>query len=355
MVKVLMLGNDHSVKGGITSVIDQLLAHDWASEGINLSFIPTYIEANSLKKIAFFIRAYLRIVKEIKLNRPNLVHIHMSYRGSFTRTRIIQGLLKKKSIPVVIHLHGSEFEKWYNEVNVRKKEQIRALMKESGAVIVLGEKWNKIVKNIEPSTNTVVINNTVCIPEKRVKWSNPFKILFLGVLIKRKGVSDLLKAVKLMKDEGNDKNFEVIIAGSGKEESALKDEAKILNIMDIVRFCGWTSGNKKKTLLSECQMLVLPSYNEGLPIAILEAMSYGMPIVATNVGDIPSAVKNGENGYTVEPGNIQELKEAIKLVMDEKKFRKFSSDSLCKVLHAFDERIFFDMMKKVYTSRYSEE
>lgn len=102
-------------------------------------------------------------------------------------------------------------------------------------------------------------------------------------------------------------------------------------------------------------MLVLPSYNEGLPMSILEAMSYGMPIVATNVGDISSAVKNDKNGYIVEPGDIQKFKEAFKLVMDEHNFEKLSSNSLSMALNEFDENKFFDSIKQVYSSSYSED
>ena len=111
-MKVLMLGNDPSVKGGITSVISQLLAHDWNSEGIDMKFIPTYVETNNVRKILFFAKALRRINKELKTNKPDVVHMHMSYKGSFTRKFFLHKLCKKNNIPDIIHLHGSEFKKW---------------------------------------------------------------------------------------------------------------------------------------------------------------------------------------------------------------------------------------------------
>ena len=81
-IKVLMIGNHQSVKGGITSVIQQLLSFDWDSVGVEMKFIPTYIEASGIKKIAYFIRAYMNIEKEMRTNKPDIVHIHMSYRGN---------------------------------------------------------------------------------------------------------------------------------------------------------------------------------------------------------------------------------------------------------------------------------
>ena len=114
-IKVLMIGNHQSVKGGITSVIQQLLSFDWDSVGVEMKFIPTYIEASGIKKIAYFIRAYMNIEKAMRTNKPDIVHIHMSYRGSFYRKYAIHKLCKKYGVPDVIHLHGSEFQKWYKD------------------------------------------------------------------------------------------------------------------------------------------------------------------------------------------------------------------------------------------------
>lgn len=247
MVKVLMVGNDPSVKGGITSVINQIMSHDWKADGVDMKFIPTYIETNNFKKILFFAKAYKRIKKQIKDNKPDVVHIHMSYKGSFTRKYLIHKLCKKNNIPDIIHLHGSEFKKWYNTVNEKKKNEIRTLLKEADKFIVLGEKWEHTIKEIEPATNTVVVSNTVPIPKETVKWGEPFKILFLGVLIKRKGVSDLLKATRLLKNDLGSEKFRVVIAGSGQEEANLKNECNNLDIEDVVDFVGWTDGEKKKS------------------------------------------------------------------------------------------------------------
>lgn len=342
-MKVLMVGNDPSVKGGITSVINQIMAHDWEKEGVEIKFLPTYIEANNAKKILFFANAYRKIEVGLKSNRPDVVHIHMSYKGSFTRKFQIHKLCKKYGIPDVIHLHGSEFKKWYDKSDDKKKEKIRTLMKECSTFIVLGEKWNKVIKEIEPMTNTLVVSNTVHVPESTVHWDEPFKILFMGVLIQRKGVADLLKAAKLLKDEKKAENVKFIIAGSGAEEESLKNMSKELGLDNCVNFVGWADGEQKKNLYETCQMLVLPSYNEGLPMSILEAMSYGMPIVSTNVGDISSAVIDGENGYLIEPGNVEALADALAMVAGNKTvWERFSHNSKNTIIEKFNEKTYFE-------------
>ena len=92
MIKVLMVGNDPSVRGGITSVIGQLLDHNWTMEDISMNFIPTYIEGSSFKQGSYFLSSYKKISSFIKHQSPDVVHIHMSYKGSFFRAYLIYKL-----------------------------------------------------------------------------------------------------------------------------------------------------------------------------------------------------------------------------------------------------------------------
>ena len=300
-IKVLMIGNHQSVKGGITSVIQQLLSFDWDSAGVEMKFIPTYIEASGIKKIAYFIRAYMNIEKAMRTNKPDVVHIHMSYRGSFYRKYAIHNLCKKYGVPDVIHLHGSEFQKWYNESDDKS--------------------WN----------------------------GDTFQLLFLGVLIKRKGVADLIQAISLLKKEGRLNNLKFIIAGSGSEEENLKQQASELQVEHWIEFAGWTDGKAKERYLKESQALVLPSYNEGLPIAVLEAISYGLPVIATDVGDMAAAVREGENGFLIKPGDVSALADKIKKITEDKgRYNQMSTKSKEIALTEFSDRKYFEKIYNCY-------
>ena len=217
-------------------------------------------------------------------------------------------------------------------------------------MIVLGEEWNKRIKEIEPSTKTIIVSNTVKIPQKTVQWNDKsFTILFLGVLIKRKGVHDLLSAIDLLKKRELLKNTKFIIAGSGVEEENLKNQCGELKLNSYVEFVGWTEGEKKYNLLEKSQLLVLPSYNEGLPIAILEAMSYGLPIISTRVGDIESAVIDKKNGYLIEPGDISRLADAIgKIINNKQLYVDMSRYSRILAEEKFSDRKYFKMLKECY-------
>ena len=222
-------------------------------------------------------------------------------------------------------------------------------MKESAGVIVLGDKWKEVVKKIEPTTKAVVVNNTVRIPNCTVEWNLPITVLFMGVLIKRKGVADLIRAVDILKKKNRLDNVKFVIAGSGVEEAELKTMCKKLELDKYINFVGWTSGEKKERLFRESQMLVLPSYNEGLPVSILEAISYGMPVVATCVGDISAAIIDGENGYLVEPGDVDALANSIYKLISEKANWQKKSESARKIsISQFDETGFFETILNLY-------
>ncbi|CZQ96520.1 glycosyl transferases group 1 [Trichococcus palustris] len=352
-MKVLMIGNDSSVKGGITSVINQLREHDWKNENVELHFIPTYIETNAINKILFFGVAYFKIIWALLTFGPDVIHIHMSYRGSFQRTYLIHKLCLIFGVQDVIHLHGSEFKKWYDESKSYKQKKIRSLLRECSAMIVLGDEWKRRIKEIEPKTNTIVVSNTVSIPIEIVKWNDSrFQVLFLGVLIKRKGVDILLEAVSLLHSKGNLDHVQFVIAGTGEEEIFLKGKSALLGLEDKVRFLGWTEGEVKRQLMKESQMLVLPSYNEGLPMAVLEAISYGVPVVATEVGDMKAAILDDQNGYLVQPGDAKILAIAMEKIFrsDKKAWETYSYHSRNIAQTKFSEKNYFCTLLNLYHS-----
>ncbi len=351
MTKVLMVGNSQSVKGGITTVIEQFLSYDWNSHDINFKFIPTYKDNNNLVKILFFIYSYIKILFYIVFKRPDVVHIHMSYKGSFNRAYMIQKIAIRFKIKNIIHLHGSEFKKWYDSCNEKKQKKIKEFIRKSYKFIVLGNEWKERIISIEPSANVVVVNNTVSIPEESTFYStDKLRFLFLGVLIKRKGVHDLLEAINGIPREKLN-NVEFIIAGTGDEELNLLNKSKKYNLEKYVNFIGWTDKEKKWQLLQECQCMILPSYNEGLPMAILEAMSYGMPIIATKVGDIPEAVIDSFNGYLFNAGDIDSLKQIIIdfISLNKNEWNKLSSNSKELATEKFSSKEYIETFLVLYS------
>lgn len=100
-----------------------------------------------------------------------------------------------------------------------------------------------------------------------------------------------------------------------------KEYIKQNKLENIAFYQGWISGKNKIELLNRADAYVLPSYNEGLPVSILESMSYHLPIISTNVGGIPEIVKDGVNGFIIEPGN-KKMKKAIDNLLFNRELRE---------------------------------
>lgn len=349
MIKVLMCGNHPSNKGGMTSVISQLRAYEWEKNGIKMKFIPTFYPANNIVKAGYFGIAYLKIAFSMIVDKTDIVHMHMSYKGSFKRKYLIHRLCKFFGVKDIIHLHGSEFEKWYCEVNEKTRQKIRTLLKECDNFFVLGEKWENVIKGMEPSAKTTIVMNAVSIPECVVQWNQErCQILYMGVLIPRKGLQNLLEAILKLKQSDRLGRECFAIAGSGEDETRLKEFCRQHDLEDIVRFYGWTSGEAKIKLMRESQISILPSYNEGLPISILEAISYGMPVISTDVGDISSAVKDQINGYLVRPGDVEQLAEKLELLNNQMVFEQMSKESRILAEQYFSEDKLFETIQECY-------
>ena len=351
-VNVLIVGNAPSVKGGITSVITQIMKNHWNDFGINMELIPTYEGGTFIHKMLFFARSYRKISKALKVHDYSIVHIHMSQGGSFRRKYLIHKLCRKYGIRDIIHLHSSSFMDFYSKANMREKRHIEQLLSESGCIIVLGTEWENRIRGIASKANTVIMNNTVSIPKIVSNQTvEPMSFLFLGVLFKRKGVIDLVKAINLLKTDGTLSRYPAIfnIGGTGECEEELKKYVIDNSISSYINFLGWVSGEEKIKQLEKNQVLVLPSYNEGLPIAILEAISYGMPVISTDVGSVSEAVFDGENGFLFKPGDIRALSDSIKKILESKELREsFGLKSRQIAEQYFNEEQYFNKLRELY-------
>lgn len=349
-IKVLIVGSDSSVKGGITSVIDRFLNYKW--DDIDIELLPTYIEGSKIKRVLFFFRAIAKYIKKLMKNDFDIAHIHMSYKGSFYRKYLIVKMSNLFKRTTILHLHGSEFEIFYNKSNKIIKRLIRDIFECCDSVIVLGKVWESVVKEIAPKSNINIFNNAVNIPDYRVEWNeDKINILFLGVLIKRKGIYELIEAIKVLNQEGTikEKGLNFVIGGSGPEEERIKEIISDYNLEHCVQMSGWVNGALKEKLLKKSQVFILPSYNEGLPMAILEAMSYGIPVISTNVGSIAEVVKEGITGTLIKKGNVEEIIYSINNeISDVISWNKKSK--MCKEIieNNFSENIYFENIRNLY-------
>ena len=313
--------NNHP--GGISAVVQY-----WSKYIEDLQYYPTFKEGNKITKIYVFVVSFVRLLFKLKGDENvRIVHIHTAAGTDFTRTAIVTNLAKRNGKKVIIHLHASSFKDYYRNSTEKKQKWILSVLNKADLLITLSESWKTYYKSIGvPDERIEVLHNITEFPIKKnvEKRESIVRLLFLGEIGERKGVFDLLKSIACHKNELKDK-IELRIGGN-KQEEKIRTVINEGGLDSFVKFLGFVSGEKKIDLLNWANVFILPSYNEGLPISILEAMSYEMPIISTPVGGIQEVVGN-ENGLLVTPGDDGQIFNAIKYYIDN--YQMISNQGKC--------------------------
>lgn len=323
--QVLYVGPDYrNHRGGIGAVLDV-----YAKYITPFKFIPTYPNGSFLKKVYTYLKALVLLVWKLATDREiKIVHIHVASKGSFMRKSVIVMISKLFGKKVIFHVHGAKFHIFYDEAGWLRG-YIRFIIRRCDIIVCLSEQWKNYFESAFPGKKVRVINNVIDPPQIAAVPANhagKVKFLFLGYIGKRKGVFDLIEVLKKHQSEFAGR-YSLTVGGNG-EVDQLKQVISDDQTGDV-QYAGWVKGEKKNELLKECDVYVLPSYNEGLPISVLEAMSYGKPIISTTVGGIPEIVKPGFNGWLLEPGDHKALSSIITEVLDQKeKLAQYGSNSL---------------------------
>lgn len=313
--KILFIGPNYiNHKGGIGAV---LMVYQKCVPDFN--FIATYDGNFSIiRNILLFVKSYISMILILLSNNIKIIHIHGASKGSFWRKYFIfligKYLFRKK---IVYHIHGGKFHLFYKDSNNLTKKCINHFINNSDHIICLSKSWKSFFISSFNVRSISIVNNPIEIPNLPLLegfTKTYLSLLFLGKVGDNKGIFDLLSVLDKKHSQYKGK-LKLKIGGDG-EIDRLKAYIDSKHLHDIVEYVGWVSNDLKNNLLSECDILILPSYNEGLPISILEAMSYGKAIISTPVGGIPEVVKNVKNGFLIEPGNIIALEECIDWVLE---------------------------------------
>ena len=306
-----------AVPGGIARMVEYL-TREWAASGRAPALHIQDSTGRFGKKIMplFFAVAFARVALAGLAGRIALLHIHMSDYGSVARKGLMIHLGRLLGLPVVVHMHGAAFRDFWRRLPEPPRRAIRATLRRADRFIVLGASWRDFFVNevgLDPA-RVVKLPNGVPAPAGWAPRPPPARpaLLFLAVLEQRKGLSDLLAALAELRGG----NWTLDIAGAG-DPASYERLAVQLGLSGQVRFHGHQDDAGVRALLGRCDALVLPSYAEGLPMAILEAMAHGLAVVATPVGDIADAVTDGVSGLLVPPGNPPALAAALRRLIDD--------------------------------------
>ena len=309
--KVLFVAPNIRWKGGISSVV-----MEYKQAITTFQYQPSTTSENIFITFASFPFLLLQFCVQLGITKRHIkiVHIHGASKGSFYRKYIIFILAKyvfRKKI--IYHIHGAMYHLFYQHASSFEQQRIRHFINNADCLIVLSDWWkNFFEENFEPRMIRIVPNIVKATKRENIAYqpSDRTKFLFLGRIGERKGVYDLLEVLHQHRDELSSRcTIELGGDGEVKKLQALIGQYRL---EECVKFLGFVTGSEKERLLRAADVYILPSYNEGLPISILEAMSFGLPIISTGVGGIPEVVRPHENGLLVEPGDQRAIYEAIK-------------------------------------------
>lgn len=263
--------------------------------------------------ICVLLVAIVKMFWTMLFNRKiKIVHIHTSSYIAFRRTSIFVRIASWFNKVIILHVHSGAFKRYYYE----NKRYVKKVLRKCDVIVALTEHWKDFFVNEAMCPNVYVIPNVVPFHEttaRSVAKGEKVRFLFLGMIEENKGIFELLNAIEHNRENWKEK-CHFYIAGEGKTKT-LGELIKDAHIDKLVSYEGWVKGERKEHFLSSCDVLVLPSYYEGLPMAILEAMSHGMSIIATKVGGIPEIVHDKLNGFLIRPGESKQIVKAINMVL----------------------------------------
>ncbi len=232
-----------------------------------------------------------------------VVHIHTSSYISFWRAAVSALVARAFGKRVVMHVHSGAFKTFCGS----HTRAVCWVLRRCHAVVGLTPSWGSFFEQLQLRRVAVIPN---VVPSAQLAPRRPageLHLLYLGLLSRDKGAYDLLQAMALLPASCP---VRLHVGGNG-DTAAFTREIARLGLDQKVEFLGWVSGERKVGLLNSCHAMVLPSYYEGLPMSVLEALAYGMAVIATPVGGVPEVVDNNSSGILVEPGDVQALAAAI--------------------------------------------
>jgi glycosyltransferase involved in cell wall biosynthesis len=302
----------------MTSVIRSYLSGELAHR-IDFIYLPSYLSSGWKTQLRVMGLASVKLLGLLLMQRVAVLHVHSASRGSFWRKSCLTMLAKMFRVPVVFHLHSGEFPAFYHASTRLAQAAIRWILRTADEVVCLSQTWRTVVAQLEPMAKVSVVGNPIAVPLAQPAKNGAVRtVVFFGRLRAIKGAFDLLEAIPTVLARYPGLRF--VLAGD-EGEVAVRQHAERLGIAHAVDVPGWVSGERKQQLLREAELLVLPSHFEALPVAILEAMAAGVPIVGPRVGGIPDLIDDGVHGLLVESKQPAQLANAILRMCDDARLR----------------------------------
>ena len=313
-----------------------------------ISAIKLFYNYLIFKSLGYF-PGFAQFCKKMK---ADIIHVHFGYHGIKSI-----GLKKKLKIPMVCSFYGDDAfswpqKKWY-------REKIGQLFNEADMILVLGAYMKDWLIKLGCPEDKIRIHhlgvnvNEIKFESRKYSINKPVNFLIASSFVPKKGIDIALKALGTI---GDRIDFKVHIIGSGPLENDIFNLVKELNIEKKVHFHGYQPYDYFLNLTYKCDAFLQASrtgeanQKEGTPMALVDVMATGLPVVSTFHSDIPEIVVNGKNGYLAKENSIEDFARAILEFIEDFKVNKMLAENGRKHIEEnFNAEIQALNLEKIYS------
>jgi len=325
---VLILSPDPTVHGGVSTFIE-LMKSCYKNTNASSIWVGSIqnVSESKLSVIARLMWIPIQVAFYALFKKPDAIHLNPSldWKSVIRDGLIIFALRITGYKKIIVFFHG-----WQPQIikaidnSGLLKLITKWLLNGTARILVLSPEFKEDLKRIGVEETKIKTTTTMfdgrallnSVDDKRTGRN----ILFMSRFVKEKGIFELVDGFAAICSKYPD--VTLIMAGDGEELVKLKNHAKNLGLSERIHFAGYIGGNEKYKLLNNCTIYALPTYyNEGMPVALLEAMGAGKPVLTSNVASIPYIIKDQENGIMLDIINSSTVAEALDFLL--------SNDELC--------------------------
>ena len=348
-MKVLVVGpSDTGSRGGMAAVIKDIRNSKLLNEQFKIDIFPSYIDGNPIIRHAYSAAKYAKYLTVCK--RYDVIHIHAASWGSTLRKGLYLRAAKRLGKRVILHIHSGNYMRHYAAASKAIQKKILEILHSADVVVALSDAWKQTFEDAFGLTNCISVENgvdTEALAPANTADARSSSFLCMGRLGQGKGTYDLVAAME--KAVCQVPQMKLYLAGDGEVEQ-VKTLVTEKNLQQNIEIVGWIGFERKLELLKQCATVVLPSYNEGLPMAILEGMACGKAIVSTPVGAIPEAVQP-ENGILIRPGDVDALAAAlVNCAKNPQMLREMSERNSRKIKECYSMEAMHKKLAALYNS-----
>ena len=325
MSKVLLVGKGAPDRGGIPTFLETLRGSRLADEHelvfLNVAHAGTPQGGRATAgNVGRTVRDAVAVFRAARGH--DIVHIHSALAPSVTvvRASILALAGRARGCVVVVHAHGGNIQTWLTVP--WRRALLRLAMLPAHRVVAVWTAGEEALRRVLPDDRVALIDNGVplevgCEPRP---GNVPPRVLYVGLLTPRKGVIDLLTASRLLRERGV--AHELWLLGGTPDEGPDAEAEVRAALDDSTRLLGTRPPEQMPAAFAEADVFCLPSWWEAMPLSVLEAMAAGLPVVATDVGDVSRAVADGVTGHVVPVRDPERLAAALQAVLEDAELRR---------------------------------